>query len=142
MFDSLAVAAYSVMVGQAPDRSGSDEFDSWQDADVGCECQAQTLVSRDYIITELEDLPLLRTNLRSLIIPFAIWKNNDSIINPRFGLAKHSRPAVSTDSGKMALVANVLEPWCAELVFFSVEMSPPSFFFLLFSQFYDDNSIQ
>ena len=109
MSDSLAEAA-SVTVGHAPDRSGSDEFDVWQDADVGCECQAQTLVSRDYIITGLEDVPLPRTNLRSLIIPFAFWKNNDYIINPRFGLAKHSGPAVSTDSDKMALVADVLEP--------------------------------
>jgi hypothetical protein len=41
MFDSLAEAAYSVTVGQAPDRSGSDGFDSWGDADVGCECQAK-----------------------------------------------------------------------------------------------------
>jgi hypothetical protein len=54
--------------------------------------------------------------------------------------------SVSTDSDKMALVANVLDPRCAELVFFPVcmGMSPPSFFFLLFllfSQFYDDHSI-
>jgi hypothetical protein len=71
---------------------------------------SKILVSRDYIITDLAESPSAKRTVRSLVIPFAIWKNNDYIINPRIGLAKHSRPAVSTDSDKMALVANVLDP--------------------------------
>jgi hypothetical protein len=53
---------------------------------------SKTLVSRDYIITDLAELPSAKNNLRILIIPFAIWKNNDYIINPKLGLtglAKH-----------------------------------------------------
>jgi hypothetical protein len=83
MFDSLAESAYSVTVGQAPDRSGSDAFDSWLDADVGCECQATTLASRDYIITDLAELPSAKNNPRNMVIPLAFWKNNDYIINSR-----------------------------------------------------------